>query len=114
MFTDNFPGTDPEAYMARWACRQIPRPGNQWLGSNMPRFCNPEYDELVAEMGKTASLEERAAIAKRMNDLLMQDVAVIPLIHRGRVSAHSLKLGGVKLNVWDSELWDAENWRRLK
>ena len=37
----------------------------------MPRYCNPEYDALVAEMGKTASLEKRAALAKKMNDMLI-------------------------------------------
>ena len=114
MFTNDFPGTDPEAYMAGWACRQIPKPENQWLGSNMPRFCNTEYDGLVAEMGKTPSIAERAVLAKRMNDLLVQNVAVIPLIHRGSVSARSLRLGGVKLNAWDSELWDVENWYRIR
>ena len=80
----------------------------------MPRFCNAEYDQLVAEMGKTASIEKRAVMAKRMNDLLVQEGAMIPLVHRGRVSAHSLKLSGVKLNTWDSELWEAETWRRIK
>ena len=31
-----------------------------------------------------------------MNDMLMEDGAIIPLIHRGRVAAHSNTLGGVK------------------
>lgn len=114
MYTNTFPGTDPENYMGNWACNKIPDPKNQWIGNNMPRYCSAEYDKLVAEMGKTADLKERIVLAKKMNDMLMQHYAMIPLIHRGNVSAHSNKLGGVKLNVWDSELWDAENWYRIK
>ena len=114
MYTNNFDGTDPEKYMARWTCSEIPGPEKQWVGSNMPRYCDPAYDALVAEMGKTASLKDRAAMAKKMNDMLIEAGAMIPLIHRGTVSAHSLKLGGVKLNVWDSQLWNTEDWFRVK
>ena len=112
MYTNNFDGTDPEAYMGNWVCSEIPSPANQWIGNNMPRFCSEEYDALSAEMGKTASLEDRAAMAKKMNDMLMQNYVMIPLIHRGRVSAHANTLGNVELNPWDSELAYAEEWTR--
>lgn len=114
MYTNNFDGTDPEKYMANWICAEIPSPENQWLGSNMPRYCNAEYDALVAEMGKTAKLEDRAALAKKMNDMLMQDGAMIPLIHRGGVSAHANSLQGVLMNEWDSELWNIADWKRAE
>ncbi len=114
MYTNNFDGTDPEKYMANWLCSDIPSPADQWLGSNMPRYCNPEYDALVAKMGSTAKLEDRAALAKQMNDMLMQDVAIIPLIHRGGVSAHANSLEGVKMTDWDSELWNIADWKRAK
>ncbi|GLQ17517.1 peptide ABC transporter substrate-binding protein [Maritalea porphyrae] len=112
MYTNNFDGTDPEAYMGNWVCSEIPSPANQWIGNNMPRFCSEEYDALSKEMAQTASLEDRAAMAKKMNDMLMQEYVMIPLIHRGRVSAHSNKLGNVELNPWDSELAYAEEWTR--
>lgn len=112
MYTNNFDGTDPENYMANWSCSEIPSPANQWLGDNMPRYCNPEYDALVAKMAVTAKLEERAELAKQMNDMLMQEGAMIPLIHRGGVSAHAVTLEGVRMNEWDSELWNAADWKR--
>ncbi|MCP4070322.1 MAG: peptide ABC transporter substrate-binding protein [Hyphomicrobiales bacterium] len=114
MYTNNFDGTDPEKYMANWQCSEIPSPSNNWLGGNMPRYCNADYDALVAEMGKTASLEKRAALAMKMNDMLMQYGAMIPLIHRGDVSAHSNTLEGVRMNSWDSELWNVQDWSRKK
>ncbi len=114
MYTNLFDGTDPEAYMGSWKCSEIPSPANNWLGSNMPRYCNPEYDALVEKLAVTAALEERAEIVKQMNDMLMQDGAMIPLIHRGSVSARANSLQGVKLNVWDSQMWNVADWSRAE
>ena len=114
MYTNNFDGTDPQAYMAGWVCEEIPGPDNQWLGSNISRYCNPEYDALAAEFAKTAGIEQRAAIAKRMNDLLVSDGALVPLIHRGEIGARSLSLGGVRHNAWDATLWNIHEWHRVK
>jgi peptide/nickel transport system substrate-binding protein len=112
MYTNNFAGTDPEAYMANWLCSEISRAENQWLGNNIPRWCNPDYAELVAEISQTADLASRAELAIAMNDMLMQDYVMIPLVHRGNVSAHSNALLGVRMNVWDSELWNIADWSR--
>lgn len=112
MYANNFDGTDPEAYMSNWHCDQIPSPENQWQGNNMPRFCSEEYNALVDEMRGTGELEKRAELAKAMNDMLMQEYVMLPLVDRGRVSAHSVTLGGVVLNTWDSELWNIADWHR--
>ncbi len=114
MYANNFSGSDPEAYMANWHSSKIPSPETQWQGSNMPRYVNAEYDALVAEMAVTGDIEKRAELAKKMNDMLMQDYVMIPLVYRGRVSAHSNSLGGVQLNTWDSELWNIADWYRIK
>ena len=42
------------------------------------------------------------------------DGALVPLIHRGEVSAHSNTLAGVRMNSWDSQLWNASDWSRAK
>jgi peptide/nickel transport system substrate-binding protein len=114
MFANNFDGTDPEAYMANWACKQAPTPDNQWQGNNMMRFCSEDYDALVAEMAQTGDINERARLAKAMNDMLMEEYVIIPLVYRGRVSARSNTLGGVIINSWDSELWNAADWYRTQ
>jgi peptide/nickel transport system substrate-binding protein len=112
MYANNFDGTDPEAYMGNWACDKAPTPTNAWLGSNMPRYCSAEYDALVKEMGGTADINERARLAIAMNDMLMQSYTIIPLVHRGNVAAAANSLGGVALNVWDSDLWNVADWYR--
>jgi peptide/nickel transport system substrate-binding protein len=46
-----------------------------------------------------------------MNDLVVGDPAVIPVVYRPRVSAitHRLK---ASLSGWDNDLWDLRNWYR--
>ena len=112
MYTNSFDGTDPERYMGNWVAGEISGEENQWLGNNIPRWTNPEYDALVAEMAETADFDERIRIAKAQNDILVQDYVMIPLVHRGDVSAHANSLLGVRMNSWDSELWNIADWTR--
>jgi peptide/nickel transport system substrate-binding protein len=114
MYTNNFDGTDPEKYLAEWLCDKVPAPENGWQGQNIPRYCNPEFDRLVGVLSKTSDLEERAELAKKLNDMLTEEGAHIPLIHRGQLSSHSVTLEGVKMNAWDSELWNVADWSRKK
>ena len=44
--------------------------------------------------------------------MLVRDHVLIPLVHRGGVSAHGGSLCGVRLNTWDSELWNIADWYR--
>jgi peptide/nickel transport system substrate-binding protein len=115
MYANNFDGTDPENYLAEHVCDKIPRPETQWQGTNMNRFCNPEFDKLVKQLNATAGTDKRAVLAKRLNEMLTKDSYVmVPLVDRGRISAHANSLGGVRLNTWDSELWNAADWFRIK
>lgn len=115
MYANNFDGTDPETYLAGYGCDKIPSPENQWQGENIPRFCDPAYDALIKELAGTRDIAARGELAKKMADMVTKDaMASIPLVDRGRLSAHSNSLGGVVLNTWDSELWNAQDWFRVK
>lgn len=115
MYANNFDGTDPEPYLAQYLCDKIPGPDNQWQGENINRFCDPAYDALVAELAKTSDMAKRGEIAIRLNEMLTKDTyVVVPLVDRGRLSAASNTLGGVVLNTWDTELWNAQDWFRVK
>ena len=115
MYANNFDGTDPEPYLAQYTCEKAPKPESQWQGENVNRFCDPAYDALVKELTTTADMAKRSEIAKKLNDMLTKDtMTVVPLVDRGRMSAHSNALGGVVLNTWDSELWNASDWFRVK
>ena len=112
MYANTFNGTDPQAYLGNALCDKAPSPATQWQGENISRFCMPEYDALYAELTQTADADERASIARQLNDMVVENGGMIPLVHRGRLSAHANSLGGVDLNVWDSELWNVADWYR--
>jgi len=114
MYANTFNGTDPQSYLGNGLCDKAPSPATQWQGENISRFCNEEYDALHAKLAETADAAERAEIAKQLNDIYVSNGGMIPLVHRGRLSAHANSLGGVKLNVWDSELWNVADWYRIK
>ena len=115
MYANNFDGTDPEPYLGQYLCDKIPGPENQWQGENINRFCDPAYDALWAELSKTSDMAKRAEIAIKLNEMLTKDsYVVVPLVDRGRLSAASNTLGGVVLNTWDTELWNAQDWFRVK
>ncbi|MBT8454619.1 MAG: peptide ABC transporter substrate-binding protein [Rhodobacteraceae bacterium] len=113
MYANTFNGTDPQAYLGNGLCDNAPSPATQWQGENISRFCDAEYDALYDELTKTADIDERARIGRALNDMMVQKGGMIPLVHRGRISAHANSLGGVILNVWDSELWNVADWYRI-
>ena len=113
MYANTFSGTDPQSYLGNALCDKAPTPAAQWQGENMSRFCLEEYDALHAQLATTADINERARIARKLNDMVVQNGMMIPLVHRGRISAHSNSLGGVRLNVWDSEIWNVADWHRI-
>ena len=115
MYANNFNGTDPQAYLAAYRCNNEAQPDNQWQGENINRFCDPEYDAMIDKLAGTGDLEARGALGRKMNDMMTKDsFVIVPLVDRGRVSAHALSLGGVVLNTWDSELWNVADWYRIK
>ncbi|MBO9477964.1 peptide ABC transporter substrate-binding protein [Shimia sp. R11_0] len=115
MYANTFNGTDPQQYLAAYRCGGEPKPDSQWQGENINRFCDPAYDALIDELARTGDIEKRGEIAKKMNDMLTNEsFTIVPLVHRGRVSAHANSLGGVVLNTWDSELWNIADWHRVK
>ena len=56
MYTSSPSGADPQLYFSNFLCNQIPTPDSGWLGSNIPRFCNPEFDALFTELASTLGL----------------------------------------------------------
>lgn len=114
MYANNFEGTDPTSYLAAYTCDKIPSPETQWQGQNINRVCDPAYEELLAQFQGTGDQEERSRLARAMNEYLTLDNhIIIALVDRGRVSGHANSLGGVKLNTWDSELWNIADWHRI-
>lgn len=114
MYSGTFGGADPQGYFSTGLCDKAPTPEKQWQGENISRYCDPTYDALFAQLRTTVGEAARGEIGQRLNDLAIEGGMMIPLVHRGRVSAQSNTLEGVVMNAWDSELWNIEDWRRAR
>ena len=106
------PGVDPQGYLEGLRCDHIQTRGNNWAGENNARSCNPSYDELLARLAVLPLGTEREALVRELNDVLVESRYEIPLVLRGSVSAHAHTLEGVRINGWESELWNIAEWRR--
>jgi peptide/nickel transport system substrate-binding protein len=103
---------DPGSYMKTWTCSQIPQKANNWSGLNLARWCNSEYDALYEASTRELDPETRRQIFIQMNDMLIQEVVVIPLVTTAQVAGASKTLVGVDPTPWDSEMWNIKDWRR--
>jgi len=102
---------DPEGFMQQFASWEIASKDNKWQGRNTTRWRSDEYDEaLRAAQGELNSVK-RAALFIKMNDMVVGDVAVIPVVNRRRVAAMSNKLKAT-LSGWDNDFWNLEDWYR--
>jgi peptide/nickel transport system substrate-binding protein len=103
---------DPGAFMQWWTCDEIAQKSNNWSGNNVERWCNAEYDALYEQSMVEMDPEKRTQLFIHMNDLIVEDVVLIPLVDRADVHGISNTLEGVEFTPWDSALWKIKDWRR--
>jgi peptide/nickel transport system substrate-binding protein len=103
---------DPTIYLGWWTCGQIATQANNWQTPNNARYCNPEYDALWQAAQAELDAEKRASLFEEMNNLLVQDVALIPIVHRAIANGVNPTLTGLELTPWDASTWDIAQWQR--
>jgi peptide/nickel transport system substrate-binding protein len=103
---------DPQRYMGQFVSWEIAQKANNWAGRNIVRWANAEYDRLWKQAATELDPVKRAALFIRMNDLVIEDVVVIPVVWRHDVSAMSRSLRGMALGPWDVNLWNLAYWYR--
>jgi peptide/nickel transport system substrate-binding protein len=112
MYTTNPGSPDPQAHMNRFVSWEMAQKANNWSGRNVVRWSNAEYDRLWKQAESDLDPVKRAQLFIRLNDLLISDVVIIPVIWRNGVAAVSHKLRGMELTSWDSNLWHLAYWYR--
>ena len=113
LYTNTPDSPDPTTYFEGWTCDQINSQANSWQGGNDSRYCNPDYDALYEAYKSEFDLAKRAEMAIQLNDILVNDVAIIPLINRQTPSAKAKNVEGPTYNTFDSSnLWNIATWKR--
>ena len=105
-------GLDPQGYMRQFVSWEIAQKANNWAGRNIVRWANAEYDRLWRQAATELDPIKRAALFIRMNDLVIEDVVVIPVFRLPDMSAVSHSLRGLELGPWDLHLWNLAYWYR--
>ena len=103
---------DPTAYMAGWVCDQAAQKENDWSLPNWSRYCNPAFDALFNQAAAELDPDKRTELFVKMNELLIQDVAVIPLVNTTQPMAISVDLKGYDSTPWDVEVWQIADWHK--
>jgi peptide/nickel transport system substrate-binding protein len=111
MYTTTMTQPDPELFMNQFTSWEIASKDNKWQGRNITRWRSEEYDKLYRAAESELDPVKRAALFIRMNDLVIQNVVVIPVVFRPRVAAVSNTMR-VEQSGWDSDFWNLANWYR--
>ena len=119
MYTDNPTTPIPVEYMLGWyggpEGANIAQASNQWSGQNYGRYQNAEYDELLDQVRLETDLARAAELFIQMNDILIEDVAVIPIVNRA-ASKHAISTTLQEANVatspFEYNYWNIANWNR--
>jgi peptide/nickel transport system substrate-binding protein len=107
-------GVDPDN-ASLWNSRNIPSRSNDFEGQNYPGWRNPEVDKLTDQGARTVDLEARRQIYFRIQELIMQEVPVIPLYFRSNIDAVRDVVVNYKPNPTPSgNLWNAWEWGMTK
>jgi peptide/nickel transport system substrate-binding protein len=112
MYNTGLNAPDPQLVMRNFVSWEHAQKDNKWAGRNITRWRNEEYDRLWKSAEQEMDPVKRAAMFIRMNDLLIQNVVVIPVLWRNGVGAATARLRGMALSGWDSSLWNLASWHK--
>jgi peptide/nickel transport system substrate-binding protein len=111
MYTTTMTQPDPELFMNQFTSWEVASKANKFQGRNITRWRNEEYDKLYRAAESELDPVKRAALFIKMNEMVIQNVVVIPVVFRPRVAAVSNKLR-IEQSGWDSDFWNLQNWYR--
>jgi peptide/nickel transport system substrate-binding protein len=128
MYTNNPVSPFPASYFESWYAgpngENIAQRENQWAMSNNQRYSNPEYDRILEEVRGETDFERAAELFIRLNDILIEDVVILPLVNRAAdkyATATSLIHGddadgnpqdNVAVSPFETNYWNIKNWNR--
>jgi peptide/nickel transport system substrate-binding protein len=111
MYTTTMTEPDPGFFMNQFTSWEISAKDNKWQRRNIVRWKNDDYDNAYRAAEGELDPVKRAALFIRMNDLVINNRVVIPVVNRPKVQALSNKLHAPG-SGWDNDLWILKDWYR--
>jgi peptide/nickel transport system substrate-binding protein len=107
-------GMDPEN-ISLWNSKNIPEKKNGYLGQNYAGWRNSEVDFLTESGERTMDIDSRKQIYIRIQDLIVNEVPVVPLYFRSNIDAVSDTVVNYKPSHTPAgSLWNAWEWGMTK
>jgi peptide/nickel transport system substrate-binding protein len=111
MYNTTMTQPDPQIFMNQYATWELATKENKWQGRNISRWQSKEYDEVYKQAERELDPVKRAAMFIKLNDLVVADNYILPVVRRPKVQA--LKSGLVAyLTGWDNDLYQIASWYR--
>jgi peptide/nickel transport system substrate-binding protein len=111
MYTTTMTEPDPGIFMRQFLSAEVAAKANKWQGRNITRWQNAEYDRLYAASETEIDPVKRAAMFIAMNDLVIKNTVVIPVVARPGVVALANNLHA-PLSGWDNNTYALQDWYR--
>ena len=107
--------------MGEWAWLANPDPSSTSLfsanqvppkGQNYYRYKNQKVSDLLLESDKTVAVNKRADLLRQAQDLMVQDMPIIPMYQRPVYYAYADNLSGPQANpTLAGPFWNLEDWK---
>ena len=111
MYNTTMQQPDPQFFMNQYLSWQAATKENKWQGRNVSRWQSKEYDEIYKQAEQELDAVKRAAMYIKLNDLVVGDNHILPVVRRPRTTA--LKTGlTAHLSGWDNDLYQLASWYR--
>jgi peptide/nickel transport system substrate-binding protein len=105
---------DPQNFFEGFTSDQMPTKAHNWGGANINRWSDPKYDEMYAQLKRELDPDKRKALAKQLDEYIINDGIRIPMIIRNDVFGYRPDLTNVEYSPWSSELWNVGHWTLKK
>ena len=111
MYTTTMQQPDPSLFMRQFLTAEIASKANKFQGRNITRWQSADYDKLFEQADKELNPVKRAALFIAMNDLVIKNIVVIPVVTRPTVSAIAKNLHA-PISGWDNNTYALAEWYR--
>jgi peptide/nickel transport system substrate-binding protein len=111
MYTTTMTEPDPGNFMNQFTTIQVADKANKWQGRNITRWRNDEYDKIYDVSQNELDPVKRAALFIKMDEMVIDEVVVIPVVYRPSVAGVKNDLKA-PISGWDNYVWLISDWYR--
>jgi len=93
-----------------WHSRRIPSPANRLTGKNYAGWKSMEVDSLLDSLRQSLDQTSRGEKYRRIEELLLLEVPVIPLYYRADIAAVKRNIENFRPNPFAGNMWNVWEW----